>query len=405
MPAASTLVDGFLGTTLGAQWSQFSATNFATVNGALFVPCTTDYPGIQTPASYTLAGSSLLFELKSAPTTGLASIRLRESTANRLEFGFDLGQVYTLVRTNSVTTQVNHGPAPASSWLRVRDVAGTLLFEASPTGLPGTWALIHSIASPAWLSTPAAVQLRAGSASGTGTAVFDNVNLEPAPPPPPPDPEPEPEPDGEGGRPALTPAGARLYEQLEPRARDDGAHGWAMAHLAGALATMIDRAHGYAHDADVPWGSLYDVEQTPDEALEHVAQYIGVQLLGSLTAAGRRIRTREAGGLRRGTVAAIKGAALPHLVSTDPARPAVVEVLERDGGDAYRLRVVTYAAETPNPAQVEAALRAEKPAGLVLIYEVRPGQSYDQARQRHTTYDAGRLAYPSYGAARDYLPA
>jgi hypothetical protein len=172
-----------------------------------------------------------------------------------------------------------------------------------------------------------------------------------------------------------------------------------MAHVAGALATMLDRLYGYAHDAEAPWGSLFDAEQAPGEALEHVGQYVGVQLPGNLDAAARRIRVRETDGQRRGTLAALVGAAKQHLTGTRR-----VEIVERDGS-AYRFTVTTYTAETPDPARVRAALDEQKPAGLVLTYHVRDGQTYAQAQAAHATYDAGRLAYHTYDDAANKLPA
>jgi hypothetical protein len=199
--------------------------------------------------------------------------------------------------------------------------------------------------------------------------------------------------------PELTPAAERLFEQVEPLAYADAEHGHALAHLCAAAARMIDRAYGLAHDADVPWGIALDGERAADSDLDWLGQLAGVRLPGYLTPAARRTRVLETDGRRRGTVGAIVGAARQHLTGTRR-----VELRERDGSP-YKLRVITFTAETPDPAKVQAALLEQKPAGLVLTYEVRDGQSYGQAEDRNATYGAARLAYPTYGAARASIPS
>jgi hypothetical protein len=49
-----------------------------------------------------------------------------------------------------------------------------------------------------------------------------------------------------------------------------------------------------------------------------------------------------------------------------------VFLTERDGSP-YRVTVDVYAAQTPNPALAEAAARSQKPAGLVMTFNVLPG--------------------------------
>ena len=47
---------------------------------------------------------------------------------------------------------------------------------------------------------------------------------------------------------------------------------------------------------------------------------------------------------------------------------------------AYYLTVSTYRSQTPDPAATEAAIRAQKPGGIVLTYRSLDGQTYDQVR-------------------------
>lgn len=92
---------------------------------------------------------------------------------------------------------------------------------------------------------------------------------------------------------------------------------------------------------------------------------VGVAFVGTLTEVQQRQRIEDQEGRRRGTRAAIEAAAKKTLTGGQQ-----VFIYEKWGGDAYTLRVVTYTAETPDPAATEAAIRRQKPAGIVLIYEV-----------------------------------
>jgi hypothetical protein len=69
-------------------------------------------------------------------------------------------------------------------WLRIRESAGTLYFEGSPTGVAGTWTIMHQMTTPAWIIGHAAggISLQIGNWSATNTTVstFDSLNLPPA---------------------------------------------------------------------------------------------------------------------------------------------------------------------------------------------------------------------------------
>lgn len=84
---------------------------------------------------------------------------------------------------------------------------------------------------------------------------------------------------------------------------------------------------------------------------------------------------------RRGTPAAMVAAVKATL--TGQAR---VLLTERYGGDPWVVRVVTYTAETPDPAATRAAALSEKPVGLVLDYQTATGQSYAATTAENKTY-------------------
>lgn len=128
--------------------------------------------------------------------------------------------------------------------------------------------------------------------------------------------------------------------------------------------------------------ALYDVERTPHPAW--LGQLGGVVVPRGATLEQARDLVRSQRASRRGTPAAIIAAARSALTGT-----RTVTLRERDGSP-WRLTLVTYAAETPDPARVLAAVAQEKPAGIVLQYSVAPGLTWDQLRHepeaRRTTW-------------------
>jgi hypothetical protein len=196
----------------------------------------------------------------------------------------------------------------------------------------------------------------------------------------------------------LSPAAARLYAQLAPVAVDDALYGYAMAALCAAVAAPFDQLYGIAHDGETPWAAVMDATAAPDWALDWLGQWVGVRLPANLAPDARRTRVLETDGMRRGTPAAIRGAARQHLTGTRS-----VLLRERDGS-AYALTVITFTAQTPNAALVAAALAQQKPAGLVLDYRVETGQDYRQLAEERTDYAAVTAAFATYEDVRSNIP-
>lgn len=92
------------------------------------------------------------------------------------------------------------------------------------------------------------------------------------------------------------------------------------------------------------------------------------------------------------------------VLEVKSSRPAYVIINERLSGSAYRLGVVTLADETADPALTEAAIREQKPAGVVLTFNTVRGQTYVAIRTAYNTYLAVRNAYASYADLRSNLP-
>lgn len=83
-----------------------------------------------------------------------------------------------------------------------------------------------------------------------------------------------------------------------------------------------------------------------------------------------------------------------RLQPPDPETTLYFE--ERADGDPYLLRVFTYTFVDHDPALVEAALQAAKPAGLTLIYEVRQGQNWNMLARRGLSWGEVSEQYASW---------
>jgi hypothetical protein len=77
---------------------------------------------------------------------------------------------------------------------------------------------------------------------------------------------------------------------------------------------------------------------------------------------------RRQGGRGRGTADAILSAVEDTLIGTQTGR-----ILERVGGNAYALELVTRPSETPDPAATLTAAMAQKPAGMSLTHTLTEG--------------------------------
>jgi hypothetical protein len=204
---------------------------------------------------------------------------------------------------------------------------------------------------------------------------------------------------------SLAPASfaARLYAMLGPLAALDEQVSWSLLIYLNALGQMFQQLEDWLRDQpDAPgWSLLLDLERCPDEALPWLAQFVGVRLLPGSSPADQRARIASTDGMRRGTRAALIGAAQSTLTGTQ-----TVTFRERDGDPAdkpdyaYYLGVITYTDQTPNPTATLNALLAQKPGGIVLDYRTASGQDYQQVRTDYATYAALKAAYSDYTAVK-----
>lgn len=193
-------------------------------------------------------------------------------------------------------------------------------------------------------------------------------------------------------RPAYTPTTELAYAALGPFTTPDEKQDWHLLHYVGSVADLLDPVEALARDTDdAPgWAVVMDPDTVPMDFLGWLGQFVGVRLLVGLDDASQRLRVRETAGFKRGTLAAIAGAARQVLTGSRQ-----VSILERDGSP-YRFRVRTYQAETPSAAAVRTAVEALKPAGLVVTYEVVTGATYAEMDTMHGTYADMDAAYTTY---------
>jgi hypothetical protein len=199
----------------------------------------------------------------------------------------------------------------------------------------------------------------------------------------------------------------RLYGMLAPVAQADPTVGWSLLIYLNALGQMFQLLEDIERDSqDGPgWSALLDLNRCPDYALPWLGQFVGARIPGGLTDQQDRAWISSTDGFKRGSVDAMIGACRATLTGTQ-----TVLFRERTGGPttspeyAYYLSVFTYTAETPNPSATQAALLAQKPAGLVLLYSAISGSTYALVKTSYATYAAVKAAYATYSGLLTNTP-
>lgn len=197
-------------------------------------------------------------------------------------------------------------------------------------------------------------------------------------------------------RPAVSDLTEDLYASLGTGfTLEDEQHGWATLVWAEALAHPHEQVAELAAD----WSALFDVDRCPAWALPWLATVVGARLIEGLDEEGMRLTIGSINHVKRGTPEAIRASARQLLAGTRS-----IKVDERFDGDAYRVRIRTYEAETPDPVAVELAIRAEKPAGLVLTYAVFAGAIWQDLVDAELTWADVLAAFATWNDLRTWIP-
>lgn len=190
---AHTLNDNFNDNSISAAKWPFTGGTVAETGGAASLSAVaTVLSYFETYAAFTIADSYFLAKV-TAPSAGTATYAYPALTLYDVQTGYSTWvQFYVSVVSNKLgwrgaidgayqfnwVSGIDYDPTD-HAWLRIRESAGTLYFEASPDCI--TWTLIGSEATPAPIraSNQLSLNLEAyRDAGATGTAAtFDNVNL------------------------------------------------------------------------------------------------------------------------------------------------------------------------------------------------------------------------------------
>lgn len=202
-------------------------------------------------------------------------------------------------------------------------------------------------------------------------------------------------------RPAVGQMAEALYEALGPFAAGDEEREWPLLLFCDAICdALLERIDVLVRDRDEypGWVIALDPLAAPLDALPWLAQFAGVTLEPELTEAEQRAKIASPEGFQRGTPAAMREAGKRTLTGTKTV------LIEERYTTAYALWVRTLATETPDPVATEAAIRSQKPIGLVLTYESVTGQGWNDLKLRHANWDAVEVAYENWDDVRSTPP-
>jgi hypothetical protein len=203
-------------------------------------------------------------------------------------------------------------------------------------------------------------------------------------------------------RPIVSQAAEDLYEILQPLAYADEANDWPLLVFCEAWVGPLDLVQRLSEDN---WTNILDIDKTPDEALEWLAQLVGASPLpkgvpwpSSNYYEVLRNYLRENPEFRTGSPQGIIAAARQTLT-----RQKQVTLRERDGSP-YKLSIYTRTIETPDPTRTFRAIMAQKPAGIILTYSTKAGAQYSDLLFDHTNYAGVLSTYLTYQGVINHEP-
>lgn len=194
----------------------------------------------------------------------------------------------------------------------------------------------------------------------------------------------------------------RLYDALEPFTVGDVDRGSPLLIFCDVLtAPVVQRVHEIVSDTDEGpgWAIVFDPDRCPPYALPYLAQFVGAELEPSLSVAEQRDKIRQAESFARGRLPAIVAATKRTLTGSK-----AVLITERYNGSAWQLHVRTLVSETADPSATEAAIRSQKPGGIVLTYQTVTSQSWDDLIATHATWSDVSANYTSWDEVRSDPP-
>jgi hypothetical protein len=203
-------------------------------------------------------------------------------------------------------------------------------------------------------------------------------------------------------RPTVPAVADAWYDELSVSQPADEQLGWPFLTLLAGFAAAFGELHDIVRDTDQGpgWSPVLDPARAPVKALPWLAQFAGVTLTPGATETDWREEITSPPAFQRGTPQAIIDATARTLTGDQR-----VALRERDGGP-WDVTVITYTAQTPDPAATERAARSQKPAGLLMTFRVDPGWSVGEIETAYSTRTVGDIeaAFATVGDLESNLP-
>lgn len=221
-----------------------------------------------------------------------------------------------------------------------------------------------------------------------------------------------------------------LYDTLGSLTAQDAALGYPLLKWLDGPGRLLETIDDLVRDSPLGpgWSQVVDPIRCPTAILPWLGQFVGVSVDASLSDTAQRNQIRAEAGFARGTVASLMSIARRYLAGN-----GTVHLVERDQGDPYRLSMTvfqqqivgmsysalsanystyaalgaafpTYAQFSYSADELNLALQAAKPAGLVLTLNVQTGASYADLTSEYPTYQALSSAFPTYAPMTNTLP-
>jgi hypothetical protein len=191
------MTDDFESAEKSAVWDTYSE-GVSNVGGKLRIPTKTSFPAAVSNQTWSLTGSQVAAEMVTVPSIGGGTDVASSMVINSNTQGTNLTIQYRLTGFGSDNklefinfdnvfqdpgfVSVDYDPSE-HRWVRIREAAGTVFWETSRTGLPGTWQLQRDEPTPTWVTAEdETLELFFqcnGDASDDDFAEWDNLNLTP----------------------------------------------------------------------------------------------------------------------------------------------------------------------------------------------------------------------------------
>jgi hypothetical protein len=186
LPALSSFTDDF--STADAAKFVYSEVTGVTAAGQLSIPVASTYKALRSTNAYNLVGSGASVRVVQRPNVGsggteaiFSIVQARSGTDPDNSVDFNINGTNLLMRaftasSSSSNTSITYD-ATAHAWLRIRELAGSILWDTSPDGV--TWTnrrtRVNDIA--VWAMRVRFLVGYFGTETTPGTAVFDDLNL------------------------------------------------------------------------------------------------------------------------------------------------------------------------------------------------------------------------------------